>query len=238
MICLALAGLWAGCDPTPASSLPSGPCDLWADACGPDGKCEAYDSNDDAELDATRCVQPGEGAEGEACTISGELGSSGCDVGLVCLPDADGNGHCTAQCEGTEGAPACGELRETCIVMHDGLLPACLSDCDPLSDSCPGGMGCFVMGPDRAPVCLPEGSGGQDEACLEDDDCRAGLTCVDADQLPSVPGCEGTRCCTALCDEGSGSGDEACPENYSCNSLGLDQPGLEGVGFCGSRPWA
>lgn len=248
LLSLVLAAPWAGCHPVGPTKLtnrpsppPPGACDVLAQDCGSDRTCEAYDSDGNDVLDATRCVaaQARGGAVGDPCSFSGESPSSGCKDDLVCLPGANGSGSCVPRCSGTTDAPECGAADAVCLQMHAGLLPACLTTCDPLSNTCPNGMGCYVMEPSAQvvvshteAVCLPEGGGVRGDPCVANEDCRNGLTCADADQLPGPPWCEGEGCCTEMCEVGSGGA--VCTGSSVCESLDIDTPGLEGAGFCGN----
>lgn len=214
----------------------AGECNVWQQDCMPGAKCVPFDSMQTGVVDATRCVEVADpaGKSGDPCTAEGGVvGLDDCDLGLLCWQlDENGNGTCIPLCEGAPGEPKCGEGL-LCDVSNGGLLPLCLTACDPLLKNCPNGqicipsMGLFVCDGD-----VSGDAGMYGDPCEFINVCDPGLTCVPA---TNVPGCNAPGCCTPYCDltmpACPGPGQECLPYYEA----GAAPPGLENVGLCGVK---
>lgn len=218
----------------------AGECGLWEQDCQSGAKCVPFDSEMTGVVDKTRCVDIADdpGQAGDPCFAEGGVvGLDDCDAGLLCwLLDADGQGTCTPMCEGSPNMPKCGEGL-VCDISTGGLLPLCLTTCDPLAPTCPTGQICI---PSMLEVFVCDGdvsgdAGFYGDPCEFLNVCDPGLLCV-AGQ--NVPGCDAPGCCTEFCDLNlamtmpdlcSGAPEQECVAFYS---QGPAPPGLEDVGLC------
>lgn len=212
-------------------------CDPIAQDC-PDGfKCTAYDTDQDDIWDANKCVPTPDqgGVAGDPCAIEGEdmfTGIDNCAEGYICLnvDETQGNGACVEFCAPDMTCPNTSGGDGVCIVVNDGVLPICLSTCDPLLQDCPGQAACY--GTDEPPfICFsPDAKGGgQDGApCGYLNACLEGLSCADA---TTQEDCTTTEfgCCTPFCplDGMTCTGAEECVPFFA-----VEQPGFENVGIC------
>jgi hypothetical protein len=218
----------------------AGECNLWDQDCPPGAKCVPFDSAMTGVVDKTRCVEIAEspGKAGDPCVAEGGVvGLDDCELGLLCwLLDGEGHGTCTPMCEGNPDAPVCAEGL-VCDISTGGLLPLCLTTCNPLSPSCPSGQICI---PSMAQVFVCDGdvsgdAGAYGDPCEFLNVCDPGLLCV-AGQ--NVPGCQTNGCCTEFCDlseamsmpnQCSGAPEQECVPFFDG---GAAPPGLEDVGLC------
>jgi hypothetical protein len=213
-------------------------CDPILQDC-PDGfKCTASDTDEDDFWDANMCVPaPDEGGVvGDPCAIEGEdmfTGIDNCAEGYICLnvDENHENGACAEFCASDMTCPNTSGGDGVCVVLNDGVLPICLSTCDPLLQDCPGQAACY--GTDEPPfICFtPDAKGGgQDGApCNYLNACLEGLGCADA---ANQEDCMTTEfgCCTPFCPlDGSATctGAEECIPFFPS-----EQPGYENVGIC------
>lgn len=218
----------------------AGECDVWAQDCLEGSKCVPFDSMHTGVADATKCVEVADPARqaGDPCAAEGGVvGADDCDAGLLCwFLDDMGKGVCTPMCSGAPLSPSC-EEGLLCDVSNGGLLPLCLTKCDPLATSCPMGQICIPS--NSGPfVCDSDASGdggAYGDPCEYINVCDPGLLCSSAD---NVPGCSSPGCCTEYCDTSqpadgqcSGAPAQVCIPWFTVNP----PPGLEDVGLCGIK---
>lgn len=221
----------------PTTGEPAGECDLWIQDCPEGSKCAPYDSMGTGVADTTRCVALVEtpGSVGDPCAAEGGVvGLDDCGTGLLCwFLDDMGAGVCTSLCTGSPGAPHCDDGL-LCDISNGGLLPLCLTTCDPLSPACLMGQICIPSATDVF-VCDADSSGeagAYGDPCQYINVCDPGLLCVAG---PNVPGCTAPGCCSEYCDitmpaEGqcSGAPEQQCVPYYDQDP----PPGYETVGLC------
>ncbi|MCY1062449.1 hypothetical protein [Nannocystis sp. SCPEA4] len=229
--------------PTTTGGEVTGECSVWAQDCPTGAKCVPFDSTGTGVVDSTRCIEIADpaGKAGDPCTAEGGIvGIDDCDADLLCwLLDPDGHGTCLPMCQGTPAAPSCGGGL-VCDVSNGGLLPLCLTTCNPLASGCPTGQTCI---PSMAEVFVCDGdvsgdAGAYGDECEFLNVCDPGLLCTTA---TNVPGCAAPGCCTEFCDLSlaqsmpemcSGAPDQECLPFYD---PGAAPPGLEDVGLCGIK---
>lgn len=222
----------------PTTGEPAGECNVWEQDCLAGAKCVPFDSMQTGVADSTKCVEVADpaGQVGDPCVAAGGIvGVDDCDLGLLCwFLDGDGDGVCTAMCTGSPLSPSCGEGLQ-CDVSNGGLLPLCLTTCDPLASTCPMGQICIPSITGQF-VCDGDASGdggAYGDPCEFINVCDPGLLCTAG---PNVPGCATAGCCTEYCDltlppAGQCSG---APEQTCLPFFAMDPPpGLEDVGQCG-----
>ncbi|WP_434427892.1 ribulose phosphate epimerase [Nannocystis pusilla] len=221
----------------------AGECSVWTQDCPPGAKCVPFDSTGTGVVDGTRCVEIANpaGKAGDPCSAEGGIvGLDDCDAGLLCwLLDADGLGTCTPMCGGTPASPTC-EGGLVCDVSTGGLLPLCLTTCNPLAPTCPIGQIC-IPSMSIGFVCdgnVSGDAGFYGDPCEFLNVCDPGLLCAAA---TNVPGCDAPGCCTEFCDLSlaqsmpgmcSGAPDQECLPFFD---QGTAPPGLEDVGLCGIK---
>jgi hypothetical protein len=89
--------------------------------------------------------------------------------------------------------------------------PPPVVDCDPLSQDCPGGQACSLVGGDFSCIeVFVDGAPG--DPCQAAGECGPGLVCLPAGVLG---GCDGSSCCSSLCEVSDssaqcGSASEVC----------------------------
>ncbi len=222
--------------------IDGGDCSLWAQDCGDGEKCMPWANDGGSAWNSSRCtpIDSVPGQPGDACTVegSGVSGIDTCDTGSMCWNVDDKNaGICAPLCTGSEGAPLCDDITTTCVIANDGFLPLCLPSCDPLSQDCQDGSGCYPS--ENGFVCVPDASGpdlgGYGDACEFTNACDPSLLCAGAG---AVPGCDSARCCTSFCDLSDAEPSANCEgvsggqECISAFPEGMVPPGSEDVGFC------
>jgi len=221
----------------------AGECSVWVQDCPQGAKCVPFDSTSTGVVDSARCIEIADpaGKAGDPCTAEGGIvGADDCDADLLCwLLDPDGNGTCTPMCKGSPAAPSCGSGL-VCDVTNGGLLPLCLSTCNPLAPTCPIGQACM---PSMAELFVCDGdvsgdAGFYGDPCEFLNVCDPGLLCTTS---TNVPGCDAPGCCTEFCDLSlaqsmpnacSGAPEQECLPFYD---TGAAPPGLEDVGLCGIK---
>lgn len=219
-------------------------CDVWSQDCPQGEKCAPWASDGGSAWNALRCVPVDASPKsvGDECTAQGNglSGIDDCDVGVMCwnVDPETGTGVCVQLCSGTPDAPTCDDPSTSCSVAHDGMLPLCLSDCDPILQDCPVENESCVVTADGGFRCEPNqaGSEGQyGDPCEYTNVCQPGLFCM-AGEL--VANCVHPYCCTAFCDVTDPGASEMC----AATAAGAEcipwfeedpTPGLEHVGFCG-----
>jgi len=95
--------------------------------------------------------------------------------------------------------------------------------CDPFTQDCPEGEGCYFDG--TGFVCAIDASGNQGGlggVCEFINACDPGLSCTEH----AITGCEGDRCCTSFCDRSAADPNAGCDEASVCTALVGD------VGVC------
>jgi hypothetical protein len=217
-------------------------CDIWSEADCPEGeKCTAVACEVGSNSwDMNVCKPIGGAAEiGEPCTYLPQSWVSGedtCAPGGMCWDmDADtGEGMCVEFCKGSPEDPQCGP-DTICAIFNDGVLPLCMSTCDPIGQDCEGDQACLPDESGAGFICvLSTGTGAPyGTPCNYVNSCNPGLLCIDAAAVPESE-CEGAwGCCSPLCDLQSG---ESCPgEGQAClpfYPLDVTPPGYEDVGVC------
>ena len=174
-------------------------CDIYAQDCPEGEKCVPYALRD-GYLGALKCVPVlGEQAPGEPCTWGGLVeATDDCDATSICwdAQRVDGQlvGTCIVQCTGAADAPQCPPAA-SCFVDGNGSIVICLPDCDPLTQDCDEGDGCYWANMQFSCMAMTENipTGG---ACGYVNDCAPGNLCTDAAALPS---CADAACCTSFC---------------------------------------
>ncbi len=220
--------------------VPGEDCDIYQQDCPEGAKCNPYSNDGGSNWNDVGCfpVVPGPDQPGESCTVedSGTSGYDSCDVGSMCWDvDVDTNiGVCVAMCEGSPMNPTCDDASATCTIANDGVINLCLPGCDPLTQNCPGGQGCYPV--DDAFVCAPDASGDAGVAgdgCQFINSCAPGLACIATDAYGPACLFGGAGCCSPFCDTDAPA---ACPEaDQECTGWfeeGVAPVGLDDVGVC------
>lgn len=105
-----------------------------------------------------------------------------------------------------------------------------IPQCQPLSQNCPPGFGCYPVGQSGfSCVEAPETGGGYGEPCQFTNSCAAGFSCVSAEVSPNCA--MGFGCCSPYCD----TEENSCGGTLSCVAFykeGEAPPGFETVGLC------
>lgn len=216
-------------------------CSIWEQDCPEGEKCTPWANSNDDLLNDTRCVpvDAGAGQPGDDCVaVDWGAGLDTCGLGSLCwFFDLETlQGTCVAMCRESEEQPSCEHQPETtCIITNPNHVVAlCLGACDPLSQGCPEGTGCYWTYEEF--LCLPDSSGpvgGHGSPC----DALGGVTSCDPGFLcATVPGCtDSSGCCTRLCDLDQPQ-HVACPEGAAdgqiCAPLYNVPSEYENVGFC------
>jgi len=174
---------------------------------------------------------------GESCDVLGQElggGADDCDLGLICLQFApDGtDGICTSFCNADS---QCDAPKDICVPVNEGILPICLSTCDPLIQDCPFDQGCYgdMMG--ELFICFkpdPQSGGMDNDDCAFDNACVAGFQCMPPEVVEDCD--QGNMgCCNPFCDiTGDNSecgGGEVCTPFFGEDNM---VPPWEDVGIC------
>jgi hypothetical protein len=211
-------------------------CDIWAQDCKASDKCQAWANDGGTHWNAVICalVDKNPAALGESCVVLGNAysGIDTCDGATMCWnvePDTNA-GTCVARCSGSEANPWCADGL-TCFVSHEGVINLCVPGCDPLAPSCADGFACVLSSFDVF-GCIPAAivPSEPDSPCEHSIGCGTGLSCTPATSLPS---CDGSSCCAALCD--TAIADACVDPRLTCAPLieeGRTPRGLENVGVC------
>jgi len=216
-------------------------CDVWEQDCAVDQKCSPL-ADDGGDLwSDTRCVPvvPQAKELGEPCEFPGSPseGDDNCDFGLVCwnVDDETNLGTCKAFCDYFQGEPRCSE-GYVCSYFEASIgVALCIDRCDPLAQDCASNEACLPTSALDGDgwMCFLDASGddGQfGDPCELVASCDPGLLCVLSELVPE---CEGTACCSPLCDI---TAPNTCPgEGQECFPR-FEGPGLENVGIC-RLPW-
>lgn len=207
-------------------------CDPWVQDCGEGEKCVPY-SSDGSNWNANKCVPiNGDGQPGDTCTwdgIAAATDSCGAESHCWDVMDIDGEllGVCTSFCDGTVDNPVCGP-ETACLIANEGSINLCIATCDPLSQDCNAGLGCF-WGGDEFQCIFTAGEILGGEPCGFINDCAPGHMCAVADVLP---GCNGAACCTPFCDLADPTCGDPETECVAFFEEGTTPPGYESVGVC------
>jgi hypothetical protein len=218
-------------------------CDIWAQDCPPGEKCMPYDNTNSGSWNSTKCspLDANPGGEGDPCVAEGGgvAGLDNCDVGKLCwYLDENNAGTCIDMCKGTAENGMCDD-GQICDVSNDGVLILCLTECDPLVQSCADGQICFFSPFSNTFICDFDASGemgAYGDPCEYINVCDYGLFCANAEAVPPGLPCEGAGgCCTPYCDvtqpnscPGMAGGQECVP----WYNEGEAPPGQEDVGAC------
>jgi len=186
-------------------------CDIWDQDCPKGEKCMPWANDGGDAWNASRCsvIPPDAGSAGEPCVAVDNpySGIDDCGPASMCW-DVDPDtleGVCVGFCGGTEHDPECAEGLG-CFIEFEGVILACLPECDPLNPMCSEGEMCTSgrwrgWGPNARPfICLPTPQFSPQPygaTCEYFSQCDVGLACVDA---MHVPGCESYDCCTTIGD--------------------------------------
>ncbi len=207
-------------------------CDPWAQDCPEGEKCVPY-SNDGGNWNANKCVPvDGDGQPGDTCAYDGiSVATDSCGADSHCwdVMEIDGQlqGVCTSFCGGSPDNPLCGP-GSACLITNEGSINLCIATCDPLSQDCGAGLGCFWGGDDfQCIFTAGEIMGG--EPCGFLNDCAPGHMCAVADVLPN---CNGTACCAPFCDLTDPSCADPQTECAAFFEEDTAPPGYESVGVC------
>ncbi len=193
-------------------------CDfITGDGCEAGETCAVVD----ASPVRTACVPSGGSTAGEPCAPNGVLA---CGPGLACLgSDLDGPdpGVCGPWCVPGDPLPAdC----QGCIAINPDI--GTCAECNILDDTCGAGTQCQPVNEFGGGLCIPFGSGGEDDPCEPVDPnatCQEGLLCLEVEQ--------DMWSCVPTCDpKAPGCSDP----DKTCNDIGLLQPDLQTgkVGVC------
>lgn len=210
-------------------------CDPWEQDCLRGDKCSAWSSDGGDQWNSVICrpLDPMPDPVGAPCSVEGSIvsGIDTCELGAMCWnadPDTM-EGACVALCTGDPDNPICGP-DTTCLYANDGSLNLCVPSCDPLSDTCLEGEGCYPSG-------QSEGSG--PFACIRTSD---RIVVDDLEHTECVPGaflatgeqsaeCGEESCCTNFC----ALDDPLCPDTHVCEPYFPEGKGpgpASNVGFC------
>jgi hypothetical protein len=220
-------------------------CDVWAQDCPQGDKCMPWANDGGNAWNATKCVPVDANAKqtGDVCGVQGGgvSGIDDCDVGSMCW-NADpetGAGLCIELCSGGPATPTCSDSNTVCAIFNDGVLPVCLTKCDPLLSACLENEVCRPDSESGLFVCSNDASGeaGQyEDPCEYGNACDPGLFCANP---TNVPGCGASGCCSSFCDLSDADATTNCPgfdQGQECIAWyepGNEPPGLQDVGFCG-----
>lgn len=218
-------------------------CDIWTQDCNEGEKCMPWDNSGSGSWNSTKCspVMENAGGEGDDCAAegSGVSGVDSCGKGLICwYLDQENKGKCIDMCTGTPDNGQCDD-GQICDVSNDGVLILCLTECDPLVQSCDEGLICFYSPFSSTFICDFDASGemgAYGDPCEYINVCDYGLFCANPEAVPPGQACEGAAgCCTPYCDltqpntcPGADGGQECVP----WYNEGEAPPGQEDIGAC------
>jgi hypothetical protein len=218
------------------SDFPVHGCDIFEQACLDGLKCAPIAYDEDGMPHGSTCVaiEADPNHVGEACTLYDAYGGADdCDASSLCwgLDPETLEGTCVALCTYGDDAPVCADETSSCMIMADGLLPLCLSCCDPLASHCEEGTTCLRLAEGFACAPTMESGAPLGDACTTTTRCEPGLHCAAAALLPGCQGGDG--CCTPYCDLGDAN---ACDDGLACTPVFEPAPGAscatQSVGAC------
>lgn len=163
------------------------------------------------------CVPDGGAGEGDACSVN-FVGETRIDTNKLCRDGLFcGSGKCqkpkeVGQYKACDASAVC-QKGMVCILLSRGATQGyCLPSCDPQQPSCDGGKGQCNRTSDGKGVCLPKGTGKEDQKCgaqgstlKASDFCGGALRCV---RLSA----SGAICLKAVSNCGAG----ACAQDRMC----------------------
>ena len=175
--------------------------------------CDPFASNCDAKGDTPKCAfdaptkqltcspSLGTKAAGEECERpTGVAGSDTCGPGLYCsfwglAKSVPQKRVCQRMCDAAHG---CGDGEVCTALTMGGTVGACAPGCEPFAEpsGCPQGTTCGLLNGLGTPMtwgCQFDGTVGEGEACNEEVDCAAGLSCL----RPML----GAGTCRKICDD-------------------------------------
>ncbi len=208
-------------------------CDPFAQDCPTGEKCVPYGSTG-GNWDANKCVPVlGEGVVGDPCSWDGSVvATDSCDENSHCWDamDIDGElvGVCTEFCGGSADDPVCSS-GTSCLITNDGSITLCVETCDPLLQGCEDGLGCFWAGGDFQCVFESGTEIATGEPCGFVNDCLPGHYCAPAELMPD---CQGSRCCSSICDLTEGDCGQVGTECVPFFEEGTAPPEYIDVGVC------
>ena len=217
-------------------------CSFWIEDCPPGEKCMPYSTYGGSNFNGTRCspITPDPGAPGDPCTVEGSYASGidTCELHSICwsIDPRTNEGTCVAMCIGIEGAPTCPGADQDCRINGEGTLALCLPLCDPLTQNCAAGEGCYPFA--DAFFCAADdsmGGGGLFELCEFLNGCTPGSVCVAPEFAggcdPDIAGC-----CVPYCSVAEPN----CPTGTQCfpwfEEPGEGPVGFDDVGVCRDTP--
>jgi hypothetical protein len=170
------------------------------------GKCVLFKQDENSKLETGCGPVRGDDGPGEACTAHNlQVGDDSCMAGYHCSKlgtpaNAPSDQVCMKHCSTNADC----STAEYCSV-GTGKFGWCIPRCDPFTDFCYAGMGCFPYpgadGQGYLACFASYGSKQPGEACVANGDCALGLACVSAGA---------TKQCAAYCDA-----DHPCPAGDS-----------------------
>ncbi|WP_157068965.1 hypothetical protein [Sandaracinus amylolyticus] len=184
-----------------------GGCDPFErDPCGANRTCIS-----DATM-GTRCVSSAFTlrGEGESCTVDNQ-----CAERLECRGLFSDAFECVRQCRiGSVGE--CGAAGRCLMQARTGetCLGLCVpvNDCDLLTQDCPGGRACVLLGDpeseDEIATCLPPGAAAVGQSCAWADSCVRGAACI------------------------GGTCRQLCGDSLDCTTGTCSGRTVSGVGYC------
>ncbi len=218
-------------------------CDPYDQDCPRGEKCTVWASDGGIFVNSTKCVPVSDDPRGtgEPCHVEGSLhsGIDDCDFGAVCwhVDPETLDGACVPFCVRDGGWPTCEEPGWICP-NEDSPVPVCFQLCNPSTQDCPEGQGCYpLQGEWVCTLDASNGTGAYGDRCGLLNQCDPGLVCVNPERLPPGQECEdAVGCCTELCDLTDPAGDLQCSgaaEGQTCQPWDEEaEPSYENVGVC------
>ncbi len=215
-------------------------CDVWDPVCPETEKCIAWSNDESGIWNDARCTGVGLRDVGEPCSVQDgpTAGIDNCVLGAMCwgVDPETNDGHCIAQCRGSENAPVCDSPSTACVIGNDGSLNVCAPTCDPLNQRCAEDEACYGDLDSMSTVCLRPGTplvSGPDLATPAL--CPPGSTAVPPERDVNCEDAE--LCCVSWCDPGLVP--DACPPDTDChlwNEEGSVVGGYNEPGVCLDAP--
>ncbi len=219
-------------------------CGYFAQDCPRGQKCVPCSDDGGGHFYATCCVDIVEtpAGVGETCTLTGPWGSGedSCDFGLLCWSIQDGSGECVTMCGGSADALVCPD-KQYCATSGSGEYALCFPTCDPLTQTCDAGEGCYPIHDSFS--CAPDASGrsgAHGDPCRFVNSCSPGSFCIGAEAHSACDNPLG--CCAMVCDTTDPKADAMCAgldPAQRCESWfvqGMAPEGYEDVGVCAWLP--
>lgn len=160
-----------------------------------------------ASAPQTGCVGTGTAGEGEECS-----GANLCEVGMMCVPTAQGatTGTCIKFCRPSGGEPSCATGDVCAPITQDGSAGICETPEDECTqfpnDSCAEGQNCYLT--QVGLRCIDfKADANVGSACAGPNECNDGQGCV---------GPQGSTTCRNFCETGS---TDQCEEGEQCTTL-------------------